>query len=538
MKTKFFSFLVLSLVILGAASCAAGGKKEASEETKGIKNIILLVGDGMGYPQLGLGLLYAKMAPQSKVKGRTLNFEKMIAEGDSGTVLTYPLKALVADSACAGSEYATGKKCYTGTLGLDDSGTPASNLIELAKTLGKSTGLVSDTRITHATPAAFAVHHADRDDENAIAEELLESGVDIMLSGGLRHFVPQQAKDPLSAANKKLMPLVGSEVGLDSKRTDDKDLLSRAFEDGYTLVFDRRKLARIESQKILGLFASSALPSAISYHLAQNDPGRKVPTLLEMTKKAIDALAKNPRGFFLMVEAGQIDWACHANDAGELLHQVLQFDETAGYVSDWAKKRSDTLVLVLSDHETGGFGFAYSGADIPGPTTISKNSKSFTYQPLFNFASPALLDKLYNQRKSLYEIMLDFEKLAPQLQTADVLAQSINMSMGFQITPEQAKEALLPRANEYYRPGHPQLGEKYVPLILDFPAFYPYPQAAKAARISRLLSAQQSIVWASGSHTAAPVPLIAAGPKEFTGVFAGLHHGSEIGSMLRRLWDK
>lgn len=536
---RLFPSLVLSIFLV--SSCSSAGDKlpsPAEVAPNGIKNVVLIVADGMGFSQLGLALLYAKLAPHSQVKNRKLNIEELAMNGETGIVNTYPINALVADSASSASQYATGKACYSETLGLDSTGEVAVTILERAQELGKSTGLVSDTRITHATPAAFAVHLGARGLENEIADKLLQSNVDLLLSGGLRHFIPKEANDRSSTAFKRISTLINSSFEFESKRTDSLNLLAKAKEQGYELAFDRKTLADSNAERILGLFSSSSMPDGITYRQTEKDPGRRVPTLLEMTKKALEVLAKNPRGFFAMIEAGQIDWACSQNDVGNLLQELLLLDEVVGYVASWAKSHPDTLIVLLSDHESGGFGISYSAYDIPGPTVLKKKrGESFTVQPQFNFASPTLLDKFFNQRKSLSNIVTEFGKLPQEVQTPDTFTQIVNTSLEFPITVDKAMQCLTIDRNSYYRPNHKYLSEKFVARINDFPAFYPYYNDAKAALIGRAIAEQQSVVWSTGTHTAQPVPIIAVGPSDFVKLFGGLHHSTEIGQIISKVWE-
>ncbi|MDW2150662.1 alkaline phosphatase, partial [Vibrio sp. 378] len=162
-----------------------------------------------------------------------------------------------------------------------------------------------------------------------------------------------------------LEKLTQGSVYLKSKRKDERNLLTEAQDQGYSLAFSRDMLAQAKGDKLLGLFAYSGMDDGIAYSNSKNDPKRTQPSLKEMTVKALDVLSKNKDGFFLMVEGGQIDWAGHSNDAGTMLHELIKFDEAVNSVYEWAKGRDDTLIIVTADHETGSFGFSYSSANLP-----------------------------------------------------------------------------------------------------------------------------------------------------------------------------
>src|SRR5690606_14259540 len=125
------------------------------------------------------------------------------------------------------------------------------------------------------------------------------------------------------------------------------------------------------------------------------DPKRVVPTLRDMTVRALEILAKSEQGFFLTIEGGQIDWAAHGNDAGAMLNEILQFDKAIGEVLDFARRSPDTLVVLTADHETGAFGFSYAKSNLPAPRKLAGSVFANTlFSPQYNFGDPAVLTKL------------------------------------------------------------------------------------------------------------------------------------------------
>jgi alkaline phosphatase len=204
-------------------------------------------------------------------------------------------------------------------------------ILEKAKAAGKAVGLVTDTRLTHGTPAAFAAHRPHRSEENAIASDLAASGIDVLLGGGLRNWVPVEAGKDGSAAQDEIQHLTGGAYRFSSKRKDNRNLLLESRLDGYQLVFNREDLAEVGSGKVLGLFGNEAMSDAITKRAVKTSSGE--PTLAEMTEKALQLLSQRKAGFFLMVEAGQIDWACHNNDTGSLLAEMLRMDQSRRYLA-------------------------------------------------------------------------------------------------------------------------------------------------------------------------------------------------------------
>jgi len=221
-----------------------------------VKNVILMIGDGMGAQQVGLLEEYARRAPNSiynEMNNQTA-LTKLGHAGQLGLSLNAPFGAngsLVVDSACSASQLATGVAAGSEMVGLDEQGNIVETILEKAKRAGKATGLVSDTRITHATPAAFASHQPHRSLEPSIAEELISTGmVDVMLSGGARVFLPSDIKT--NNESRQLMADLGAPTSVykKSKRSDDRNLIVEAKEvHGYNLAFDGTQLDNVSAKK-------------------------------------------------------------------------------------------------------------------------------------------------------------------------------------------------------------------------------------------------------------------------------------------------
>jgi len=494
-----------------------------------VKNVILMIGDGMGPGQMGLLEEYARKAPNSIYDGRDTAIKTLIDNGVLGMSLHSPADALVVDSACSASHLASGVDAPSEAIGIDVDGNHVESVLEIAKKLGKATGLVSDTRLTHATPAAFASHQPHRSLENKIAEDMLAAGVDVMLSGGLRYWIPQAVNEK-GALYQQLMTQTGGGIKIKSKRKDDKNLLNQAKQAGYAVVHTRDSLAKAKGEQILGLFAYSGMQDGISYSNSRHSEQRTMPSLKEMTQKALETLSKDPDGFFLMVEGGQIDWAGHNNDAATMLHEMLKFDETIQYVYEWVKDRQDTLVVVTADHETGGFGFSYSRANPPKAEKRAGIAfKNRDYKPNFNFGNLAILDKLYAQKMSLGNMLSTFDETD---KSALSLQNIVNENSEFKISLVQANDILATEPNTYHDPDNKYLKATTFPKVNDFKAFYVYGDEIRSDLIARALSEEQNIVWSTGTHTDTPVAVIAYGPVQVTDPFSALTHHTEIGKLL------
>ncbi|MSS42805.1 alkaline phosphatase [Anaerosalibacter bizertensis] len=339
-KNKKLSLFLTSLLVL---SLILASYIPSFAQTSKVKNVILLIGDGMGTEQVNLGRIY---------KNNKLYMDEFDYTGIASTYSADPKNKWVTDSAAAGTALATGVKTYDGAISVDLNQKPIETILEKAQKNKKSTGIVTTTRVTHATPACFASHNIHRDNENEIAEDIIEHGVDVILGGGKANFLDKNNN---------------------GKREDGRNLIEEAKGKGYKYVDTRENLKKVNDEKILGLFNNSH----ISYTLDRNLTVE--PSLSEMTDKAINILSKNNRGFFLMVEGGRIDHAAHNNDPATMTNEVLDFDEAVKVAYEFAKKDKQTLVIVTADHETGGISIGANGKYEYHPEILKKQNKSVEY---------------------------------------------------------------------------------------------------------------------------------------------------------------
>jgi alkaline phosphatase len=278
------------------------------------KNIIFLIGDGMGLSQVNAARMKAAGADGM------LYLEHMPV---IGLVRTHSFDHFITDSAASGTALATGQKTANGVVSQGPQGAKYKTILEVAQSMGKSTGLAVTSKMTHATPAVFGAHVAQRGQETEIAEQFIENRIDVLLGGGRQFFLPAGVPGSI--------------------RTDKRNLVKEAAEAGYACVDNKDALMKVERGKVLGLFQMEALNTV--------DPE---PSLAEMTGKAIELLSKDKDGFFLMVEGSQIDWAGHANNIDYNIRQTLLFDLAVKEALEFAQKHKDTLVIVTADHECGG----------------------------------------------------------------------------------------------------------------------------------------------------------------------------------------
>ncbi|HDX9590711.1 alkaline phosphatase [Bacillus multifaciens] len=356
-------------------------KADEKENDAKIKNVIVLIGDGMG-PSYMTAHRYMKDNPKTFEMEQT-EFDKHLV----GTQVTYPEDEHqnITDSASAATAMSAGVKTYNAAIAVDNDKTNVKTVLEQAKERGKSTGLVATSEITHATPAAFGAHDVSRKNMDAIGNDYFDEKingkhkVDVLLGGGVNNFVRK-----------------------------DRNLTEEFKKDGYSYVTDRQQLLNDKSDQILGLFA----PGGFDKMIDRND---KAPSLEEMTNAAIDRLNKNKNGFFLMVEGSQIDWAGHDNDVVAAMSEMEDFERAFKAAIEFAKKDKHTLVVATADHSTGGFSLGTKGEynfDVK-PIKAAKRTPDFMAAEIAKGASVEETLKKYIDLELTPEEMKSVNDVAP-----------------------------------------------------------------------------------------------------------------------------
>ena len=346
-KINFAAIALASMLLLVAQSALAfnngNGKWDNLRErmrNRGIKNVIFMIPDGCDETVQTAARWY---------KGEDLQVDKM----QNASLKTHMANSVITGSAAAGTAFATGHKTTVRFLGVgprtDDllSGfeptaepyAPVSSVLEAAKLKGKATGLVATSRVTHATPAAFASHVQDRGMDNAIMEHMVYNSVDVVFGGGARHLIPSGESHTTSFG-----------ASWNGRRSDGENLMDVLESRGYTFVDNREDMLALRKGPVWGLFDDSHMqPDMDRQYFAPHEP-----SLAEMTAKAIELLSQDKDGFFLMVEGSQVDWAGHNNDPIYMVKDFLAFDDAVKVACDFADADGGTLVVTFPDHNTGG----------------------------------------------------------------------------------------------------------------------------------------------------------------------------------------
>ena len=317
------------------------------------KNIILLIGDGMGVSQISTAFYYGEDSVNNFMRFPVIGLMKTSSASDK-----------ITDSAAGATAFSAGTSTYNGAIGVDTDTAAVPTIVEILAKQGLSTGLISTSSITHATPAGFYAHVASRDMQDEIARQLVHAPVDFFAGGGNQFF--SHREDSVNYLDS----LQAQEFAVDTTQLASPDSLSK-------------------NQKYAYLMAPDGMPRMTE---------QRGDFLPQATQLALEDLSQNDTGFFLMVEGSQIDWGGHANDAEYIITEVADFNKTIGIALDFAEKNKNTLVVVTADHETGGFALSstdnndhtYSDYNKITPT-FSTGGHTATLIPVFSFGPGAQL---------------------------------------------------------------------------------------------------------------------------------------------------
>ncbi len=359
--------IILASIVLMLFACKS--RTNVNKEVNSAKNVILLISDGTGLSQVSSAFYFKESSP---------NYSRF---KNIGLIKTSSSREDVTDSAAGATAFACGVKTYNGAIGVTDDSTEVKNLVEIASLKNINTGMIATSSITHATPASFYAHTLNRGSAEKIALHLVQSEIDFFAGGGLQFF---------------------------NNRKDGRNLLNVLNEKQFTIdTTSLNDFSTIKSSEKAGyLLAKDAMPPATE--------GRGN-FLSKATELAIQFLSKDNSGFFIMAEGSQIDWGGHENNAEYLVSELIDFDDAVGKALDYAEKKGNTLVIVTSDHETGGFTLAakkkktedgeeYSDYSEIG-MTFSITGHSATLIPVFAFGPGS------EEFAGIYENTHIFEKI-------------------------------------------------------------------------------------------------------------------------------
>lgn len=463
------------------------------EATKVPKYIFLFIGDGMSYPQVQLTNYYLS-AQNDTNNNNKLDSKSNLSFMDfpvSGSAQTYDSTSFCPDSASTATSISTGNKTYSGTINMDETKSVAYETIseKLKNQLGYKVGIISSVNLNHATPAAFYAHQASRNSYYEIGEELIGSGFDYFAGGGL----------------KKVNGSDGTK----------ESLYSKAEKAGYNVVLTQKDAEKVSAGdgKTIIIDEHLADSDAMTYEL---DRENSEWDLANYVDKGIEVL-DNDNGFFMMVEGGKIDWACHANDAGSTIGDTLALDNAVKEAIEFYNEHPDeTLILVTADHETGGLTIGFAGTNYDTFLTNLENQK----------ISYAKYDSEYVAKYK--ENSTDFNTVLADVQNLFGLVSPENASQAkdeklvltdYELNKlKTAYDKTMAASSEELSQEEYVLYGSYEPLTVT---------------ITHILNNKSGVNFASYSHTGLPVEVCAMGAGQ--DLFEGYYDNTDIYNNLANL---
>lgn len=484
--------LVFALFVTSMPNTMINTFASSEKETKAIltqapKYVFMFIGDGMSFPQIQAASDYlgAMAQPEdSKILtgNKYLNFMKFPV---AGSAVTYDSTSFCPDSASTATSLATGNKTYSGTINMDETMKISYETIteKLKKQLGYKIGIISTVNLNHATPAAYYAHQASRSKYYSIGVEMVNSGFDYFAGGGLLN------------------------VNGDDKTKPQTNLYDLARSKGYKVINTQSEAAKLTGSGGKAIIIGETLADSDSLSYA-NDAKTGEWQLKDYVKKGIEVL-DNKKGFFMMIEGGKIDWACHANDAASTIADTIAMDDAVGEaIKFYNKHPNETLIVVTGDHETGGLTIGYAGTDYNTYLTNLSNQKLSYAKYDTDYV------KNYKAKKTAFSAVLadiktNFGLMTSNDKDAGKNSKLVLTAYEYEQLEKAYKKTLSGETSrnqeEYILYG------TYEPLTVT---------------ITHILNNKSGISFSSYAHTGLPVGVFAKGPG--AELFSGYYDNTEI----------
>lgn len=482
-RISFFSFLIITIIFLNFSCTQSGSNTNIKEQYFGkhAKYVFYFIGDGMGLTQINSAENY-QAALKNKIGVKRLAISKLSTQG---YITTYAQNRYITGSAAAATALATGNKTTISTISMD--GKHQKNfktMAEMAKDKGMKVGIISTVDIDHATPACFYAHQPSRNMYFDISLDLINSGFDFFGGGNFRYLTDKR--------NNKTI-----------------NLIEVAKQHGYKYVNTKQEFNKLTKQsgKVIAVGPVLAEGNAIRYSIDQTSQDIN---LADFTSKAIQLL-DNKNGFFIMAEGGKIDWACHANDAATTIHEVIDFDNAVKVaLKFYYKHPKQTLIVVVSDHETGGMTLGFAGM---GYESSLQNLK---YQKVSFEEFTKIINNLKkNNTKPTFNEILKLIK--DDFGIGD---------KGLELTELERKQIHVAYLESFSKKKKQKNEETY----LLYGGYEPITLAA-----TRILDHKVGIAWTTYSHTGTPVPVHAQGVGEE--IFKGYYDNTDVAKKIMQVMD-
>lgn len=462
-----------------AQSDDAQTKDTQSAQAKGPKYVFMFIGDGMSQVQVNAAQVYQGNNTYGEVTTDNLNFTEFPV---AGLVTTHDSTSFAPDSASTATALSSGVKTHSGVIGLNVDKTQASESItEKLKLAGKKIGVVSTVTINHATPAAYYAHVASRGDYYEIANQLATSNFDYFAGGS-----------------------ISQPTG---KNEDERNVYEIIEENGYQYVNTKEEILALDSSSGKVYAESPVLQDggAMPYAIDAKDGDLVLSDFVEQGIEVLD----NEEGFFMMVESGKVDWACHANDAMTAIAEVLAFEEAIQVAIDFANEHPDeTLILVTGDHETGGMSIGYA------KTGYNTAFQLLDSQKMSYVAFDELVKEMKEENKTLtFDDMYPIIKENFGLMSADDEEASKEENALFVMTDYELAK-LKAGFEESMKVSEDRTATEETDLL--YGGYDPL-----SVSLTHLLNNKAGIGWTSYAHTGTPVAIHAmgVGSEEFVGFY-------------------
>lgn len=474
----------LFLVMTSAASSQV--EVQNTYDGSAPKYVFLFIGDGMSSPQINAAEIFEgkRYYEDKKVGTRRLSFTKFPAVG---MCTTFDAESFCPDSASTGTSISTGNKTLGGVINMDvEKKVKFATISELAKAKGYKIGVVSSVSLDHATPAAFYAHQPSRSNYYDIAMEMANSNFDYFAGGGF------------------LQPK--------GKNGDKADVIETAVKNGFRYVNTKSEILALNASAGKVIVVNPILDSskALSYEIdrAQDDL-----SLADFTRKGIDVLY-NSKGFFMMVEGGKIDWACHANDAGSSIHDTLALSKAVEEAVEFYNEHpKDTLIIVTGDHETGGLTIGWAGT---GYETFFEKIGLQTQSYLeFDKTIADYRGKTAKENAKLEDLLPQIKKTFGLMISTDTGAAAnpgmVLSSYEVETLRNALAQSMIPAKERKLSDGEKIMYGSYEPLSVT---------------LTHILNNKSGIGWTSYSHTGLPLPVFAKGSG--ASLFEGYYDNTDI----------
>jgi alkaline phosphatase len=442
---------------------------------KKAKYVFYFIGDGMGMPQItSTEIFKGALSGSNPMNREIMNFAAFPYQGVQAT---HSANTFITESAAAGTALATGRKTNNDVLGMDPGKTVKfKTMAEMAKEKGMKVGIVTSVSLDHATPGAFYAHEPTRNNYYEIGLAMADSGFDYFAGGGL------------------LAPT--------GKSKDRVNVLDIARQKGYKVVDTKAEIAGLtkDAGKVIAINPVLAKDKALEYEIDRTDQL----SLADFTRKGIELL-DNPKGFFMMVEGGKIDWSCHANDAATTIRDMLAFEDAVREaLKFYAKHPDETLIVVTGDHETGGMAIGFSGTG---------------YQTFFS--------KLTKQNLSFEEFDKQIRAYRQTTAPADatladwlpVLAERFGLEDLTDYEKGRLEDALAASMVD------PKKRTKDPHSYLLYGGYEPF-----SVTVTHILNQRAGIGWTTYAHTGVAIPVFAQGVGG--GIFQGYYDNTDVAKKI------